>query len=175
MAHFAQIDDNNIVQNVLVVSNNDAVSGQEFLYSLGLTGKWLQTSYNTYGGKHYISDTITTVITGNDGMIFYSTKSTPLSADGLSGYRYNYAGVGFTYDSILDAFIPPKPIQFPSWVLDQYTCLWIAPSSYPLNGYFITTKGLTAQTYYWNELNVDWSPMSGSSSLSALYYQLINT
>lgn len=175
MAHFAQIDNNNIVQTVLVVSSNDAVSGQEFLYSLGLTGRWIQTSYNTYGGKHYVSDTITTVTTGSDGMLYYSTNSTPFSADGLSGLRYNYAGVGFYYDDVKDAFIPPQPPQYPSWILNPDTCLWIAPSAYPENGYFTTSTNLTAQTYYWDEPYINWLPMSGSPSLSAFYYQLINT
>ena len=61
-------------------------------------GEWLQTSYNTYGGVHV-----------NGG--------TPL--------RKNYAGVGFTYDRTLDAFIPPKP--YASWTLNEDTCLWDAP------------------------------------------------
>tara|TARA_R110002153_G_scaffold59758_1_gene162843 strand:- start:861 stop:1154 length:294 start_codon:yes stop_codon:yes gene_type:complete len=61
-------------------------------------GEWLQTSYNTYGGVHV-----------NGG--------TPL--------RKNYAGIGFTYDRTLDAFIPPKP--YASWTLNEDTCLWDAP------------------------------------------------
>ena len=67
-----------------------------------LGGTWVQTSYNTYGGVHY-----------NGG--------TPL--------RYNYAGIGFTYDEARDAFIEPQP--FPSWSLNEDTCLWEAPIPYP--------------------------------------------
>mgnify|MGYP000979002748 FL=1 len=61
-------------------------------------GEWLQTSYNTHGGVH---------------------------ANGGTPLRKNYAGVGFTYDSTLDAFIPPKP--YASWTLNEDTCLWDAP------------------------------------------------
>lgn len=65
-------------------------------------GEWIQTSYNTRGGVHL-----------NGG--------TPL--------RKNYAGIGYTYDRTLDAFIPPKPN--PLWVLDEETCLWNAPAEEP--------------------------------------------
>jgi len=65
-------------------------------------GEWIQTSYNTYGGQH--------------------PEGRPL--------RKNFAGIGFTYDRTLDAFIPPKPN--PLWVLDEETCLWNAPAEEPL-------------------------------------------
>ncbi len=65
-------------------------------------GEWIQTSYNTHGGVHTL-----------DG--------TPL--------RKNYAGIGFSYDRTLDAFIPPKP--YPSWILDEESCLWNTPIEYP--------------------------------------------
>ena len=68
-------------------------------------GEWVQTSYNTYGGVHGL---------GGD----------PL--------RKNYAGVGYTYDSTRDAFIPPNP--YASWVLNEATCLWDAPVAYPNDG-----------------------------------------
>ena len=67
-----------------------------------LGGTFIQTSYNTYGGVH-------------------RKGGTPL--------RYNYAGIGFTYDETRDAFIPPKP--FPSWSLNEDTCLWEAPIPCP--------------------------------------------
>ena len=67
-----------------------------------LGGTFIQTSYNTYGGVHRLG-------------------GTPL--------RYNYAGIGFTYDETRDAFIPPKP--FPSWSLNEDTCLWEAPTPCP--------------------------------------------
>jgi len=80
-------------------------------------GQWLQTSYNTYGGVHV-----------NGG--------TPL--------RKNYAGLGFTYDSTRDAFIPPKP--YASWTLNEDTCLWGAPVAYPDDG----------KQYTWDEVTQAW-------------------
>jgi hypothetical protein len=80
-------------------------------------GEWIQTSYNTYGGVH-------------------KTGGTPL--------RKNYAGIGFTYDKILNAFIPPKP--FASWVLDEETCLWNAPVARPTDD----------KSYSWNEDTLSW-------------------
>jgi len=72
-----------------------------------------QTSYNTRGGVHY-------------------TDGEP-SADQTKALRKNYAGIGFTYDEARDAFIPPKP--FDSWVLDEDTCLWVAPIPMPDGDY----------------------------------------
>lgn len=69
-------------------------------------GEWIQTSYNTLGGVH-------------------KTGGTPL--------RKNYAGIGYTYDAQLDAFIPPKP--YASWILDEETCLWNAPVAKPEGNY----------------------------------------
>ena len=80
-------------------------------------GEWIQTSYNTHGGIHTL-----------DG--------TPL--------RKNYAGVGFTYDATRDAFIPPQ--QFPSWTLDEETCLWNPPTAYPDDDLL----------YEWNEETLSW-------------------
>lgn len=103
MAHFAEVDENNIVLRVLVVDDLHESNGQGYLAdTLGLGGTWLKTSYNTLGGRHAF-----------DG--------TP--------FRKNYAGVGYTYDSERDAFIGPKP--YTSWVLNEETCLWEAPIAMP--------------------------------------------
>jgi hypothetical protein len=92
------------------------VANQDVIDS-GMFGTgWIQTSYNTYGGQH--------------------PEGRPL--------RKNYAGVGFTYDSQRDAFISPKP--FPSWTLNEQTCLWDSPVSYPTNG----------DKYYWDETTISW-------------------
>lgn len=118
MAHFAEIDENSIVTRVLVVADDQAERGQEFLANdLGLGGTWKQTSYNTVAGKHL-----------NGG--------TPL--------RKNYAGVGYTYDPVRDAFYAPQP--FPSWILQEDTCQWEAPTPCPTDGVM----------YQWNEANKDW-------------------
>jgi hypothetical protein len=83
----------------------------------------VQTSYNTRGGVHYDP------ITGE--------------ADDLPTLRLNYASVGYAYDSERDAFIAPSP--YPSWAIDETTCLWEAPSAYPGDGKeYIWDEGLTA-------------------------------
>jgi hypothetical protein len=118
MAHFAEIDEQGVVLRVLVVDNAQEADGQNFLANtLGLGGTWVKTSYNTAGGVH-------------------SSGGTPL--------RKNYAGIGYTYDSVRDAFIPPKP--FASWILNETSCLWEAPVAYPTDG----------ERYTWNEETTSW-------------------
>ena len=186
MAHFAQVDNDNIVRQVLVVSDTDSVSGHDFLTGvLGLTGTWLQTSYNTRGAKHYVSNTYQVQVTSITSTVYstevgglttidtpvYSTYSTPLSADGLSGFRYNYAGIGYTYDPVRDAFISPKPIQYPSFVLDESTCWWEPPVAYPDDGYFTDITGFSGNRLYsWDEPSTSWQPMSSVPTLSAFYF-----
>ena len=106
MAHFAKID-NNIVTQVLVVSDNDAPRGQDFLANdLGLGGTWIQTSYNTRGNVHLLS-------------------GTPL--------RGNYAGIGYIYDVDNDVFYPSQP--YPSWTISVDTnWTWASPVPYPTDG-----------------------------------------
>ena len=117
MAHFAKIE-NGIVTQVIVLSDEHETDGQEFINNkLKLDGTWLQTSYNTQAGVHI-----------NGG--------TPL--------RKNFAGIGFTYDADLDAFIAPKP--FDSWRLDVEKCTWEPPVEYPTDG----------QNYTWNETTLSW-------------------
>ena len=128
MAHFVEINENNIVTNIIVVNNNEAPNeetGLAFIKSLGLTGTWKQTSYNTRGGVHY----------GQDGQ-----------PDNGVALRKNYACIGHTYDSQRDAFIPPSP--YPSWVIDEDTCQWIAPVLRPQSD---ATTG-----YKWNEDSKSW-------------------
>jgi len=79
-------------------------------------GQWIQTSYNTHGGQH--------------------PEGRPL--------RKNYAGIGFTYDAELDAFIPPQP--YASWILNNNTCLWESPTAMPTDG----------KDYNWNESQQQW-------------------
>jgi hypothetical protein len=80
-------------------------------------GQWIQTSYNTHGGVH---------------------------ANGGTPLRKNYAGIGYTYDAVRDAFIPQKP--FASWILNDTTCLWDAPVAYPTDG----------KAYTWDEEAGNW-------------------
>ena len=109
MAHFAKLDENNIVTKVVVVHNDVATSesaGAAFLNNMyGTSDTWKQTSYNTYGNEHRLGGT---------------------------PFRKNYAGVGFTYDASNDAFIAPKPLD--SWTLNNTTYLWEAPITKPDDG-----------------------------------------
>ena len=106
MAHFAKLDSNNVVTEVVVVHNDVATSesaGAEFLNNLyGTNDTWKQTSYNTKKGQH--------------------TK-------GGTPFRKNFAGKGYTYDASRDAFIPPKP--YICLTLNETTCLWEAPVAKP--------------------------------------------
>ena len=119
MAHFAEVNEENIVTRVLVVDNSEENNGQVFLAdTLGLGGTWIKTSYNTFGGVH-------------------SNGGTPL--------RKNYAGIGYTYDSSRDAFIPPKP--YASWLLNEDTCLWDAPTPMPVQ---------EGKIFKWVEEDLNW-------------------
>ena len=133
MAHFAKINTDNIVINVVVINNNELlIDGEEneqkginFLNSLSNTNyNWKKTSYNTVGGVHL-----------NDG--------TP--------FRKNFAGIGFTYDSGRDAFIPPKP--YPSWTLNEDTCRWEAPVAKP-------EDSGNGKYYEWNESTTSWEEIT---------------
>ena len=115
MSHFAKLDENNIEIFVTVGRQEDDGKEAELSERTGDTYK--QTSYNTLAGVHTLGGT---------------------------PFRKNFAGIGYTYDETLDAFIPPKP--YSSWTLDEATCLWEAPIPYPTDGF----------TYYWNESELDW-------------------
>jgi hypothetical protein len=121
MAHFARLDENNIVTSVIVVDNKDTADangvekehiGAAFCERL-FGGTWKQTSYN-------------------------------------AKFRKNYAGIGYTYDSVIDAFAPPKP--YPSWLLDTNTAQWNPPIPMPTDG------GM----YSWNEEQQKWEVQDGA-------------
>jgi hypothetical protein len=118
MAHYAKVKDGVVTQVI--------VAEAEFFDTFvdNEPGEWIQTSYNTRGGVHYNPETNEP----DDG--------TPLLK--------NYAGIGYTYDSEKDAFIPPQP--FASWVLNDDTCLWEAPVAYPDDG----------EMYDWDEETTSW-------------------
>jgi len=118
MAHFAEVDVDNIVTRVLVIDQVDIDSG-----NWGSPETWVQTSYNTRGGKHYDQDNV---------------------EDSGVALRYNYAGSGFTYDEVRDAFISPQP--YPSWTLVEATCLWKSPVAYPSDD----------KMYSWDEDTTNW-------------------
>ena len=131
MAHFAKINSNGIVEEVITVANevlHDAngveqeINGINFLTELTGHSLWKQTSYNTYGGVH------------NSG-------GTPL--------RKNYASIGMTYDEDKDAFIPPKPYN--SWVLNENTADWDPPVARPEESTLQDN-----QCIHWNESTLEW-------------------
>jgi len=115
MAHFAELDENNVVLRVIVVDTKDNSTadgvekesiGQAFCERL-FGGTWIQTSYN-------------------------------------NNMRVRYAGIGYSYDPALDAFIPPQP--YPSWTLDSATADWVSPTPMPADG----------SIYSWDEAKKTW-------------------
>jgi hypothetical protein len=121
MAHFAKVVDG-IVSQVIVAE-------PEFFDTFvdSSPGTWLQTSYNTRGGVHYNPETG--------------------EPDGGVALRKNYAGIGFTYDAVRDAFYAPQP--YSSWTLNETSCVWEAPVAYPDDG----------QGYIWNEDTQAWDAL----------------
>ena len=118
MAHFAQIDENNIVTQVIVIDQETLNLGH-----WGDPSTFVQTSYNTRGGVHY----------GQDGQ-----------PDSGVALRKNYAGIGYTYDPQRDAFYAPQP--FPSWTLNEDTCVWESPTPMPTDN----------KPYRWDEDTLSW-------------------
>ena len=116
MAHFAELGENNVVLRVIVVDNKDT-SDANGVESESIGAEFCR---NLLGG---------------------TWKQTSYNAN----FRKNYAGIGYTYDSGRDAFIPPKP--YASWVLNEDTCRWEAPVAYPTDGKF----------YVWDENDVNWA------------------
>ena len=120
MGHYAKVN-KGIVTKVIVADESFIVN-----YNDKEEGEWIKTSFNTRGGIHYKANT-----------------NEP-SKDQSKALRKNYAGVGFIYDSKMDAFYTPQP--FDSWKLNKDTCLWEAPIDYPTDG----------EVYVWNEETLNW-------------------
>ena len=122
MAHYAFLDNNNIVTEVIVGKDEGEENTDWEVHYGNFRGQVCKrTSYNTSGGQH------------NNGGI---------------PYRKNYAGIGYSYDLIRDAFIPQKP--YTSFILNEETCLWEAPVPYPTDG----------ERYTWNEETISWDLVS---------------
>ena len=121
MSHFAKVT-NGIVTKVIVAE-------QEFIdsYQDGEPGMWVQTSYNTHGGVHYVPN----------------QPDTP-SEDQSKALRKNFAGTNWIYDRVRDAFYEPQP--YPSWTLNEDTCWWEPPTAYPSDGKY----------YDWDESSKSW-------------------
>lgn len=123
MAHYAVLDENDVVINVIAGRNEDETVGKisnwESYYGRFFNARVKRTSFNMLGGVH---------------------------AEGKEPFRKNYAVIGGTYSDELDAFIPPKP--YPSWTLDEETCLWEAPIPMPAQ------EGLLL--WIWDESALEW-------------------
>ena len=117
MAHFAELDENNVVLRVVVVNDDYEADGENWCNEK-FGGKWKQTSYNTMANVHY---------------------------NGGKPFRKNYAGEGFTYNEALDGFIPLQP--FNSWIVDEDTCQWKAPVDMPADGKFYGWNEETQEWY----------------------------
>ena len=130
MAHYAIIDENNIVTFVHVGKDETNIvlgyNGNPINWETYYNAK--RTSYNTNGGIHY-------------------TNGIP-SENQSKAFRKNYAGIGYYYDETRDAFIPPKP--YPSWILNEDSCLWESPIPYPNDG----------NNYTWNEETGNWEQIN---------------
>ena len=120
MAHYAFLNENYIVTEV-IVGKDESNYDWEAHYGQFRGQVCKRTSYNTHGGVH------------NSGGI---------------PFRKNYAGIGYSYDPQRDAFIPPKP--YPSWILDEASCLWRAPVAVPQDG----------KQYAWNEASTSWTEIT---------------
>lgn len=109
MAHYAYLDENNLVTMVIVGKNEDEnnVNWEQYYGAK-------RTSYNTKGG------------------IYYDPITNKPHIDQSKAFRKNFAGIGYLYDLNRDAFIPPKP--FESWTLNEQSCLWQSPMPYPDDG-----------------------------------------
>jgi hypothetical protein len=120
MGHFARVLNGKVTQ--VIVAEQDFIDAGH----VGEPNEWIQTSYNTKGGVHY----------GQDGQ-----------PDGGVALRANYAGIGYLYDYINDVFIPPKP--YSSWVLNNTTWNWDAPTPMPTDG----------KIYQWDEATKAWTEL----------------
>lgn len=120
MTHFAKVVNGQVTQ--VIVAEPDFINSGE----VGNPNNWIQTSYNTRGGVHYEPNSDTVSLLQSQAL------------------RKNYAGIGYSYDPVRDAFIPPSP--YASWLLDEATCLWAAPAVYPTDG----------KSYQWDELTESW-------------------
>lgn len=134
MAHYALLDRNNVVVQVITgVDENEGVHNWELFYTqeTRLTAK--RTSYNTRGGQYWVQN---------------ENGPPTLGSDQSKAFRKNYASIGYVYDAQRDAFIAPQP--FESWQLNEQSCLWEAPISMPDDG----------KPYRWDESSLAWIEVS---------------
>ena len=154
MAHFVKLNSDNIVIAISTVDNDILLDengieqeskGVSFLQEIHGWLDWKQTSYNTSKGKYYVNGV--------------------LGEDQTKAFRKNYAGIGYKYDSVRDAFIPPKP--YASWTLNETTCHWEAPVTQPsiVEDYLVdwdeinqrwTATDIDNNNFIWNSTTLSW-------------------
>ena len=128
MAHYALLDENNIVVNIITgIDENQLIEGidTETWYGNFHNTTCKRASYNTMAGVHLFGGT---------------------------PFRKNYPQIGYTYDEDKDAFIPPKPEDFPSWILNEEKCIWEPPIPKPEDAF----DEEDPVSYTWNEETVSW-------------------
>jgi hypothetical protein len=145
MAHFAKLNEDNIVVKVIVVNNDVIVEdgieieqkGVDFLRQIynEPNANWKKSSYNTSGGQYFTVD----------------SQGLKILGDQSKAFRKNSASIGATYDSVRDAFIPKKPYN--AWVLNEQTCLWEPPIPFPSNNN-------TNAVYVWDDNTNNWINVS---------------
>lgn len=140
MAHFAHINKEGIVDQVIVIELDVLKEAGGWMVNdvFAPFEEWVQTSYNTLGGEYKKGNTPQEKLS-----LILSGKAEDMTARN----RKNYAGIGFTYDAKRDAFIPPQP--YPSWILNEETCQWEAPVPQPKHD-------RTTEKYLWDEKLTDW-------------------
>lgn len=144
MAHYAKLDENNIVLRIEVVDNSNCLDsdgneseevGRQFLETVHGWTSWKKCSYNTRFGKYYVHN--------EDG-------PPTLGPDQTKAFRKNYPGIGWTYDSTRDAFIPPRDESLSSWTLNETTCEYEAPVAKP------DPLNADNPTIEWDDVNTRW-------------------
>lgn len=145
MAHFAKINENNIVEKVLIINDTDvAANGGEksqqaadWVSNNFGGGVWKQVSYNTINGRYYTPNT------------------NNLDPDQTKAFRKNYPGVGSIYHPTIDGFSTKKP--YPSWILNEEACIWIPPVAYPnINNTGIQLKNPDSGLYFMQRYDYEW-------------------
>lgn len=126
MSHFAELNEKDVVVHVIVIEQ-DVINGGSF----GNPNSFVQTSYNTRGGIHYDQNT-----------------QLP-SEDQSKAFRKNFAQIGFKFDRVRNAFIPPQ--DYLSWTLNEFSCLWEPPTPMPTDG----------KQYRWDEPTLSWVEVAG--------------
>ena len=164
MAHYAKVKQGKVVKVIVAEASffNNFIDDSP--------GSWIKTSYNTRGGVHYEANSNTPspvvyqIPSGSTTLTFNTeneasssaaagTGSFPVTASDTSqtlALRGNYAGIGYTYDSTLDAFYAPQP--YDSWTLDTGSFLWDAPVEYPTG----EATGSYTGSYQWSESELNW-------------------